>query len=129
MGNCDGNTWFSNVGGDFDGTLDLDRREHHHGGGRESFKMFCGGGLIIIDKRHHVYAGRLIEDGFYKGYKLSHRRGKKPFDEPTDGTWTAQQGPGEEGDDKKEKKARKKSAGKAAKGGTKKVAAKSGRKK
>ena len=128
MANCDGTTWFSNVDGERDGTLDLDNLEHRkQGGGRDRFRMFCGGGLIIIAKANHVYGGRLIEDGFYEGYKLSRGRGKKkPLDEPTDGTWTAQQGPGEEGDDKK--KPHKKSAGKAAKPGTKK-AAKSSKKK
>ena len=66
----------------------------------------------------------MIANGSYAGTKLSDRR-KKPFDENTDGTWTAQQiptpGPGEEDDDKKKKKARKKSGGKAAKRGTKKA--------
>jgi len=135
MGNCDGPIWFSTVNNLPDGILDFDGRVHHkQGGGDEGFQMVCGRNLILINKTGHVYMGILISDGFYQGTKLSRRQGKKPFDEPTDGTWTAEKGPGQEGDDKgrnaakKTAKATTKRASKVVKRSINK-AAKSGRKK
>jgi hypothetical protein len=115
MGNCDGR-WVSTVDFDDDGILDLDALVHEHSGGRrDRIQVACGGRRIVINKRGHVYKGDLVADGRYEGEKNSNRNKKGLEDEPTDGTWTAQQGPGEEGDKgkKKGKKSSKKSTAKA----------------
>ena len=124
MGNCD-RTWTSKVDNEDDGTLNLTDRVHHKPDGDEEFEMVCGRNLIIINKTGHVYIGILVRDGFYEGTKISRKKPKPTDDEPTDGTWTAEKGPGQDGGKKTAQKA---NTGKAAKGGTKK-AAKSGRKK
>jgi len=124
MGNCDGR-WKSTVDDNDDGILDLDTLVHEHSGGRrDRIQVNCGGGRIVINKRGHVYRGDLVSEGRYEGEKRSNRQKKDIFDEPTDGTWTAEKGPGEDKLDKgkkKGKKAGKKSTGKKGKKTAKKA--------
>ena len=119
MGNCDGR-WQSTVNGEDDGILDLDALLHEHDGKKEKITVACGGGQIVINKTGHVYKGTLESDGLYTGEKKSHKKDKSLDDEPTDGTWTAEKGPGEDDLDldkgkKKGKTAGKKSGGKKGK--------------
>lgn len=90
MAQCQGR-WRSWVDGNDDGTLDLSNRIHIHDNANERFVELCVGSLIYIQKLEHNYNGRLEADGLYHGWKSHNPHlGRGPFDEPTDGTWTAQ---------------------------------------
>lgn len=111
MPGCSGR-WHSRVNGQDDGVLDLNTNWHYRADGSTDriLQSICTPVTMFIVKAGHTYDGVLIR-GIFRGNKRLRVKKLKPFDEPTDGAWTAQ-GPIRKGDGgrKPAKKAGRKSA-------------------
>lgn len=91
MPGCRGR-WISIVNDQDDGVLDLDTNIHYLPGGNATDRIrqsVCGLGVMLIVKDGHIYDGILVRGGA-AGLKHRRFRKRKPLDEPTDGSWTAQ---------------------------------------
>ena len=116
--------WYSRVKGLDDGILDLTRNKHKHDGTEDDIVSDCAAGFIWIRKNGHEYLGRQISDNLLVGHKTRvPPLDRGPFDEPTNGAWTAQ-GPIIIDDDGQRKPRKASSKTKKAASKTRKAAAK-----